>query len=191
MMTATNEKRVSGICSILWMGAALILSGCGGSGPVGEPVIGEPAPDFTLIDLTDGRSRNLSEFRGKIVVADFWASWCGPCQETMEHFQIIAEKHAEWDGKVVLLSVSIDDKQSAAEKHLKKKGWDKTRNAWVDPRGGKNPAVRAYAGKGIPAGFIVDAEGTLVAVAHPNRLEVERIVGGLLSPDGGKGNEES
>ena len=53
-----------------------------------------PAPDFTVIDA-DGREVKLSDFRGRGVVLNFWASWCGPCKSEMPHFQEAYEAYGE------------------------------------------------------------------------------------------------
>lgn len=98
----------------------------------------------------------------------------------MANLQTYPEKHPDWGDKVVLLSVSIDDSRAIAEEHLAKKSWDQSRNTWMDSKGGKDPVAFAYAGKGIPACYIVDANGKLVAGGHPDRLKVGKIVGGLV-----------
>ena len=71
-----------------------------------EPlVVGKPAPDFSLSDLDDKPYR-LSEFRGKVVFLNFWATWCKPCREEMPSMEIL-NKNFEKDG-LVILAVSID-----------------------------------------------------------------------------------
>ncbi len=170
----------SGIVASLALACLALVSGCGKSEPV-KVSLGNSAPDFTFVDLADGNKSKLSDLKGKIVVLDFWASWCGPCQATMDHFQEYRAKHPEWGDKVVLLSVSIDEKEKLAKNHLKKKNWEQSRNSWVDAKGGRNPVVMAYAGKGIPAGFVVGADGKLVAAGHPDKIGVSKIVGELLS----------
>ncbi|MGY8690411.1 MAG: TlpA family protein disulfide reductase, partial [Verrucomicrobiales bacterium] len=127
----------------------ILVTGCSGPKPL-ELIKGVAAPDFTFVDLSDGKESKLSDLRGKVVVLDFWASWCRPCQATMDHFQTYPAEHPDWGDKVVLLSVSIDEKEKLAKNHLKKKTWNVSRNSWIDPKGGKNPVVTAYAGKGIP-----------------------------------------
>ena len=165
-------------CACVAWGASL-LSSC--SEPTAVTVVVDgPAPELSLVDLATGRSSKLTDLQGKIVVIEFWASWCGPCQEAMAHFQTCKEEHSDWDDDVVLLSISIDDTEDAAREHLEKKKWNKTENAWVRSQGGDDPAVRAYVGKGIPFGCIVDRDGTVVAAGHPNRLDVAATVQRIL-----------
>ena len=71
-----------------------------------EPlVVGKPAPDFVLTDLND-KSYRLSDFRGKVVFLNFWATWCKPCKEEMPSMEVLY-KNFEKDG-LVILAVSID-----------------------------------------------------------------------------------
>ncbi|HEY6182220.1 MAG TPA: TlpA disulfide reductase family protein [Terriglobales bacterium] len=91
---------------------ALVLSGCyGGSRP---PKIGSPAPDFTVQDSE--RKVTLSELRGKVVVLNFWASWCPPCIE--ETPSLLEMQHKLRDHGVTVLAVSIDDSDDAYHKFL-------------------------------------------------------------------------
>ena len=188
MMNQPNQWNVqpSGVLLRILLAFTLLLVGCSDNEPR-VAMKGSEAPDFTFVDLADGTESKLSDLRGKVVVLDFWASWCGPCQATMDHFQTYPSKHPDWADKVVFLSVSIDDKQSIAKNHLKKKSWGQSRNTWIDPKGGKNPIAMAYAGKGIPAGYIVSADGTLIVAGHPDKIEVSKVVGDLLSGGGKQG----
>ncbi|HEX4342528.1 MAG TPA: TlpA disulfide reductase family protein, partial [Verrucomicrobiae bacterium] len=67
------------------------------------------APEIEFITLVDEKKMKLSDLRGKVVVLDFWATWCGPCQEPMADLQTIRNTHPDWQDKVVLLPLSIDD----------------------------------------------------------------------------------
>ena len=84
---------------------ALIIAGC--APPC--PDLGKSAPDFTL-QAVDGKTVNLSDFQGKTVILNFWATWCGPCQLETPFFQAIHDEQAE-KGVVIL---AIDIKESAA-----------------------------------------------------------------------------
>ena len=73
------------------------------------PDMGQNAPDFTL-QTTDGENVNLSDFQGKTVILNFWATWCGPCQLETPFFQAIHNEHA--DKGVVILAVDIKESAS-------------------------------------------------------------------------------
>ena len=70
--------------------------------------VGQTAPDWQLADV-DGKTHALSEYRGKVVVMDFWATWCGPCAEVMPRMQKLHEKFA--DQGVVILGINSWEKR--------------------------------------------------------------------------------
>jgi cytochrome c biogenesis protein CcmG, thiol:disulfide interchange protein DsbE len=119
---------------------------------------GSTAPDIEMVALANGRPERLSDYGGKIVLLEFWATWCGPCQKTLAELQGYAGKYPAWGDKVILIAASVDDNQDAAVKHLKAKGWDQTHNVWVRP-----DAMRAYLLGGIPAAYVIDRQGRIVA----------------------------
>jgi thiol-disulfide isomerase/thioredoxin len=163
-----------------------------GAKPVGEaavaaapkpagPAVGTEAPDVEFLKLSDGAREKLSAHRGKVVVLDFWASWCGPCQAPMAKMQTYREAHPNWGDKVELIALSIDNTKEAASSHLEAKGWDKTTNVWAGEGGFRAPAPTAYGIKGIPTVFVIDAAGKVAASGHPGSLEVTRLVDDLLA----------
>ena len=95
-----------------WLGGAL-LAGCGIVSllPVDvnaqQGVMGERAPSFALADVA-GRTVSMKELRGKIVVLDFWAVWCGPCQNSMPFFQKIQNEYGKYGLEVI--GVHVDDR---------------------------------------------------------------------------------
>jgi thiol-disulfide isomerase/thioredoxin len=86
---------------VLW--GRHIGSGKQVSGPKERPL----APDFTLAQLADGKPLTLSSYRGKIVLLDFWATWCIPCREEIPHFVELQEKYG--DQGLQIIGVSMDD----------------------------------------------------------------------------------
>jgi thiol-disulfide isomerase/thioredoxin len=91
---------------------ALAWLGCGADEPTASPGVaeaagqGEVAPDFTLPDL-QGKPIRLSDFRGKAVIIDFWATWCPPCVFQVPELNKVAAAHRE-KGDVVVIGVSVD-----------------------------------------------------------------------------------
>ena len=79
--------------------------------------IGKTAPDFELETL-DGKKAKLSDYRGKKVILNFWASWCPPCREEMPEFQKIAENNPD----IVVLGVNLQESKEAIEAFTNKLG---------------------------------------------------------------------
>ncbi len=128
----------------------LCFSGCNsGTAP---PKIGTVAPDFTVQDVD--RKVTLSELRGKTVVLNFWASWCGPC--IAETPSLVAMSRRMRDHGVVVLAVSIDDDDSAYHRFIKEQGMDMLTVRDADKRSNDLYGTHVF-----PETYIIDRKGVL------------------------------
>lgn len=120
--------------------------------------IGSVAPDFTLT-TPDGAELSLSSLRGKVVLLDFWASWCGPCIRETPNVKQVYEKYKNKGFEV--LSVSLDDDKgkwtAAISKHAL--GWLHVSSL----KGWQCPVAKLYQVAAIPAMFLLDREGRIVS----------------------------
>ena len=140
-----NVKRFSIIIAGL-----LLLTGCySGSRP---PRIGESAPDFSLQDST--RTVALHDFKGKVVVLNFWATWCPPCVDEMPSLvQMQSRLH---DKGVTVLAVSVDVDENAYNKFLKDHAVDLL--SVRDPNQKSNSLYGTFK---YPETYIIDRDGVV------------------------------
>lgn len=112
-----------------------------------------PAPDFTLVDTT-GRTWILSELKGRVVLVNFWASWCQPCLQEMPSMEAL-NRFLPKD-RFIMLSILFNDAPVLAENIAEK--LNLTFPILIDP---ENSAARAYGLTGVPETYIIDREGIL------------------------------
>lgn len=126
-------------------------------GILDKVAVGQIAPDFTLNDTT-GKPVSLSSFKGKVVLVDFWASWCGPCRA--ENPNVVAAYKKFSSKGFTVLGVSLDDDKAKWEAAIVKDGLTWTHIS--DLIGWSNAAAKQYGVMSIPANFLLDKEGKII-----------------------------
>jgi cytochrome c biogenesis protein CcmG/thiol:disulfide interchange protein DsbE len=165
--------------------AAVVLAACGGGSPstspgdspviIGSPLIGKPAPPLAGSTL-DGATFDLAAQRGKPVLVNFWASWCGPCREEFPLLEDAAVRHAA-EGLVVVGALYKDDPEPA--------------QAFVEEQGATWPTVtdperaigQAWKVLAPPQTFFIDREGIIreVQVGQVRDAEeLDRLLASIL-----------
>ena len=131
-----------------------------------ELKVGDKAPEI-IQNLITGEEFHLSELNGKMVLIDFWASWCKPCRKENPHVVELYKKYKDASFKngegFTVLSVSLDFKKEMWENAIKA---DKLEWPYHvgDLKGWKNEAAVKYNVKSIPTSFLIDGDGTIVGV---------------------------
>ena len=145
----------------------------GATVPVGLS-LGQRAPDFT-VELLDGRAVSLSDFRGRPVLINFWATWCGPCREEMPNFQTVYDLQGGED-KFVVLAVNFMEARDDVVAFTA--GLGITFPVALDPDGRINGGLYRSAIPGYPTSLLLDADG-VIAAYFPGSLSGPELLAAL------------
>jgi thiol-disulfide isomerase/thioredoxin len=139
------------IAGALLAALALVASGCARpSSQQGALEIGRPAPTFSLADL-NGRKVSLDQFKGKVVMLDFWATWCGPCRMTMPLLENLQKEYAN---TMVLLAINLQEPGDAVRDYVREQNLHS--QVLLDEEG---IVGQTYGAEAIPMQVLIDKGG--------------------------------
>jgi cytochrome c biogenesis protein CcmG/thiol:disulfide interchange protein DsbE len=156
--------RAKSILTALALTLALVACGANGASqtPTGGAVsssggleVGQPAPSFTA-QLINGQQVNLESLRGKIVLVNFWATWCGPCRSEMPLFQTLSDKYDKKDFQV--LAVNFLEKEDTIIDFTRK--LNLKFDVALDPKGEIN---KQYGVLQYPVSYVIGRDGKILA----------------------------
>ena len=140
----------------------------------GAAVVGKPAPMFTTFDLSGQRVR-LSDYRGKVVLVNFWGSWCVPCRDEFGVLRTTVARHAD----VRVLGVVFQDSDSSARRFMQRQ-----KATWPGLRDDAGRIAAAYGVRQPPQTFVVDAAGVLRGrhIGQDFQVDVDGLLASSRSP---------
>lgn len=148
-----GAKRIAGAGCRAGILSLVLLALGAASAPLRAAPAGSPAPDFTLPGLLPGQSDvNLRSLAGRVVVVDFWASWCPPCRKTLPHLGRLAAANPS----LAVLAISVDEGREKAVEFLKVR-----EKALIYLHDTDKAAAAAYDPGGMPSLVLVDKRGVL------------------------------
>lgn len=149
------------------LGASLLTVACSedtatkapAQAPAPEASSADQAPDFSLAEVGTGKTFSLSANKGKVVLIDFWATWCGPCVAELPNVLKAYEKHHAKGFEII--GISLDSDQKKLETFVKQKHM--TWPQYFDGQGWQNKLAQQYGVNSIPATYLVDRQGNIIA----------------------------
>ena len=151
-------KRIAAVIAALAVAGLVVYVMAKGFGtdPHEVPFLmaGQKAPDFSITRLDTNETVKLSQFAGRPIVLNFWATWCGPCAMEHPNLEWAARTYAD---KVVFLGIVFEDTEANTRRFLAEKGWTFTQ--LFDP---KSTVAVDYAVSGVPETYFINREGVIV-----------------------------
>jgi thiol-disulfide isomerase/thioredoxin len=156
--------------------------------PAGKQYLGQTAE--VAGPTLSGKPLDVADYRGKVVLVDFWATWCPPCRKELPRIRALQDRFASQGFQVV--GVSLDTSRDELEEYVKEHDlhWPHIFFTRSGQTGGNNPLVRKYQVKGIPHTLLIDRDGNIVAAGLFGK-EVDAAVETLVAHGGNPGRFDS
>ncbi len=136
---------------------------------------GNAAPDFTVTDI-DGKKLTLSEYKGKVILLDFWATWCSPCRAEIPHFVEMQQKYGPQGFQVI--GISMDDDAKPVKEFYQQYKMN------YPVAVGDDKLAESFGGVlGLPVNFVIDRDGRIVGkyLGATETSVFDKVVGDLLA----------
>ncbi len=179
-MSAVRLKSVILACFVRLAGATVIAWLAAADAGRAAPAIGEAAPSLVLTDL-GGRTFDLAKLRGKVVLVNYWATWCAPCRKEMPTLDAFYRRYH--DKGLEMIGISVDFRRDVEKVHkvVRTIGYPAALAGEITDNGFGTPA-------GVPVTYVVDADGVVrdMLIAAPQKLLDDIVLPLLVVPGGDK-----
>jgi peroxiredoxin len=133
--------------------------------------VGDRAPDFEVPSL-DGKPLKLADFRGNLMLLDFWATWCGPCRGETPNLKAVWDRYGK-DLRFAMIGLSFDESPNEPREYARKNGLGWSQG--LAKEGFKSKVARDYQVRGIPSILLIGPDGNILAA----ELRGQRIMAGV------------
>ena len=139
--------------------------------------VGNSFNTISGIKKLDGSTGEIKHSAGQVLLIDFWATWCPPCQRPMAHNQEMVTKNADKWSSVRIIGLSIDDDVATVRSHVTAKGWTSVEH--YQDNGGH--ASDAWGVTGVPHCVLIGKDGKITWRGHPASVDLEVQINALLA----------
>ena len=163
--------RYAAVALILGLAVTLTLAFRRDPHDIKTGTVGKPAPAFALPSLADGTTISLDQYKGKVVVINFWSSWCIPCKEENPALTNVWERYRGTD--VVLIGIVFQDSAAAAREYTARLG-----NTWPSAVDDSGQVALAYGVFGPPETYFIGSDG-VIAGRHIGPIDEQTLMKGI------------
>lgn len=145
--------------------------------------VGDQFGDYGEIsNVFDDGKTVLKHIEGEVLLVDVWATWCGPCQNPMQHNQDMLTKNKDaWAGKARIIAVSVDEDKQTIKTRVETRKWNDIIHLTLGGWDGDHKLVKDYSIQGIPFVCLVNKFGKIDFMGHPSQIKLENRINELIA----------